>query len=585
MKKIFSTALLAFVGIALTGCDDFLDDNRYPETKIVNNPLYWSNPDNCQMQVNRMKQYFYGYGSGTGSGNFYFNTLSDDQCGNSFTDWKFTNVPNSSSSYSDPYTVIRGCNFIIEGVNSSSLTDAQKANFIAQARLIRGYEYYQLVRRYGDVILVEKVEDPEAEILYAERSPRKTVMDYAYEDMKYAAENISLQSGKQQFTKDLALAMLSDLCLWEGTFWKYCNKADNYYDPDEARSKHYLELCVTYSEPLLSRYPIGDSYAQLYNQTWNADAKNGFVGLSGNSEVIFATQYEKDVFSNSITAYTCSSTAISGLSKDAFDSYLFRDGLPLAKTTLNKTDVGVREEHVEGAADNGPGLSIQNLLNVRDARLAATTDPYIYYKNLTWIRWGANPMTSASGYGVRKYDSPNITDVTYRTTTGKNYLCSPLYWGAVVALNYAEAKTELGTLTDGDLDKTLNKLYARALLPRQTVSTLTAIADPANNMGVSSLLWEVRRCRRCELIMDNDYRYWDLVRWHKLDLLDNTKHPNVLLGANATNAPVAPESTVGAYINGSFGRNRVYDNRQYQWPIPSGQITLNSNLTQQPNWK
>lgn len=585
MKKIFSTALLAFVGIALTGCDDFLDDNRYPETKIVNNPLYWSNPDNCQMQVNRMKQYFYGYGSGTGSGNFYFNTLSDDQCGNSFTDWKFTNVPNSSSSYSDPYTVIRGCNFIIEGVNSSSLTDAQKANFIAQARLIRGYEYYQLVRRYGDVILVEKVEDPEAEILYAERSPRKTVMDYAYEDMKYAAENISLQSGKQQFTKDLALAMLSDLCLWEGTFWKYCNKADNYYDPDEARSKHYLELCVTYSEPLLSRYPIGDSYAQLYNQTWNADANNGFVGLSGNSEVIFATQYEKDVFSNSITAYTCSSTAISGLSKDAFDSYLFRDGLPLAKTTLNKTDVGVREEHVEGAADNGPGLSIQNLLNVRDARLAATTDPYIYYKNLTWIRWGANPMTSASGYGVRKYDSPNITDVTYRTTTGKNYLCSPLYWGAVVALNYAEAKTELGTLTDGDLDKTLNKLYARALLPRQTVSTLTAIADPANNMGVSSLLWEVRRCRRCELIMDNDYRYWDLVRWHKLDLLDNTKHPNVLLGANATNAPVAPESTVGAYINGSFGRNRVYDNRQYQWPIPSGQITLNSNLTQQPNWK
>lgn len=585
MKKIFSTALLAFVGIALTGCDDFLDDNRYPETQIVNNPLYWSNPDNCQMQVNRMKQYFYGYGSGTGYGNFYFNTLSDDQCGNSFTDWKFTNVPNSSGTYSDPYTVIRGCNYIIEGVNSSSLTDVQKANYIAQARLIRGYEYYQLVRRYGDVILIEKVEDPEADILYSARTDRKTVMDYAYEDMKYASENIALQSGKQQFSKDLALAMLSDLCLWEGTFWKYCTKADNYYDPDEARSKRFLELCVTYSEPLLTRYPIGSSYAQLYNQTWNADAKSGFVGLASNAEVIFATEYEKDVFSNSVTAYTCSSTAINGITKDAFDNYLFRDGLPLAKTTLNKTDVGVKEDHVVGAANNGPGLSIKNLLDVRDARLEATTDPYIYYKNLTWIRWGANPMTSASGYGVRKYDNPNIADVTYRTTTGKNYLCSPLYWGAVIALNYAEAKAELGTLSDGDLTKTLNKLYARAELPNQTVASLTAIADPANNMGISSLLWEIRRCRRCELIMDNDYRYWDLVRWHKLELLDNTKHPNVLLGANATNAPVAPEATVGAYIDGSFGHNRVYDNRQYQWPIPSGQITLNSNLEQQPNWK
>lgn len=585
MNKIFSTALLAFVGIALTGCDDFLDENRYPETSIVNNPLYWSNPDNCQMQVNRMKQYFYGYGSGTGYGNFYFNTLSDDQCGNSFTDWKFTNVPSSTSSYSDPYVVIRGCNYIIEGVTGSSLSEAQKANFIAQARLIRGYEYYQLVRRYGDVILIEKVENPDADILYSARTDRKTVMDYAYEDMKYASENITLQSGKQQFSKDLAKAMLSELCLWEGTFWKYCTQADNYYAPDATRSKHYLELCVTYSEPLLASYPIGSNYAQLYNQPWSANAQQGFVGLAGNSEVIFATEYEKDVFMNSVTAYTCSSTAISGLTKDVFDAYLFRDGKPLASTTLNKTDVGVKENHVEGAANNGPGLSIQNLLDVRDARLAATTDPYIYYKGLTWIRWGANPMTSASGYGVRKYDNPNIPDVLDRTDTGKNYLCSPLYWGAVIALNYAEAKAELNTLTDADLNKTLNKLYARAELPNQTVASLSAIADPANNMRVSSLIWEVRRCRRCELIMDNDYRYWDLVRWHQLNLLDSNDYPNILLGANATNAPVAPESVTGVYVNSSFGRNRIYDNRQYQWPIPSGQITLNPKLEQQPNWK
>ena len=585
MNKIFSTALLAFVGIALTGCDDFLDENRYPETSIVNNPLYWSNPDNCQMQVNRMKQYFYGYGSGTGYGNFYFNTLSDDQCGNSFTDWKFTNVPSSSSSYSDPYVVIRGCNYIIEGVSGSSLSEVQKANYIAQARLIRGYEYYQLVRRYGDVILVEKVEEPDAEILYAARTDRKTVMDYAYEDMKYASENITLQSGKQQFSKDLALAMLSELCLWEGTFWKYCTQADNYYAPDATRSKHYLELCVTYSEPLLASYPIGNDYASLYNQPWSANVQQGFVGLSGNSEVIFATEYEKDVFMNSITAYTCSSTAISGLTKDVFDAYLFRDGKPLASTTLNPTDVGVKEEHVEGATNNGPGLSIQNLLDVRDARLAATTDPYIYYKNLTWIRWGANPMTSASGYGVRKYDNPNIPEVKNRVTTGQNYLCSPLYWGAVIALNYAEAKAELNTLTDADLNKTLNKLYARAELPDQTVASLSAIADPANNMGVSSLIWEVRRCRRCELIMDKDYRYWDLIRWHQLEKLDSTKNPDIFLGANISMSPVAVTEKKGEYMDGSQGKTRTYAAKYYLYPIPSGQLTLNPDLGQNPGWK
>ena len=108
--------------------------------------------------------------------------------------------------------------------------------------------------------------------------------------------------------------------------------------------------------------------------------------------------------------------------------------------------------------------------------------------------------------------------------------------------------------------------------------------DPANNMGVSSLIWEVRRCRRCELIMDNDFRYWDLIRWHQLELLDNTKHPNILLGANVSNSPVPAEQVTGDYINATFGKNRVYDARQDQYPLPADQLNLNSNLKQNANW-
>ncbi len=139
MKKILSAGFLAVVGLAMTGCDDFINEYRYPETLIENSPEYWSNSDNCDLQVNRFYQYFYGYGNGNTLGNFYFNTLTDDQCGNGFTDWKFTNVPNSSSTYNNAYTVIRGCNLIIDGVNSSTLSESQKANYIAIARMMRGY--------------------------------------------------------------------------------------------------------------------------------------------------------------------------------------------------------------------------------------------------------------------------------------------------------------------------------------------------------------------------------------------------------------------------------------------------------------
>lgn len=583
MKKILSAGFLAVVGLAMTGCDDFINEYRYPETLIENSPEYWSNSDNCDLQVNRFYQYFYGYGNGNTLGNFYFNTLTDDQCGNGFTDWKFTNVPNSSSTYNNAYTVIRGCNLIIDGVNSSTLSESQKANYIAIARMMRGYEYYQLVKYYGDVILVDATLDLNSETLYAKRTDRKTVADFALADFEYAAENIALQNGIQRFSKDLAKAMLSDFCLYEGTFWKYCTLEENYYAPDEARSKKYLELCVKYSEPLIAAYPISDNYRALYNSAWTANANDGITGLSNNKEVIFATEYEKDLFMHSTVDYTCSSTSLSGISKDAFDAYLFKDGLPKSKTSMNTTDVGVPVANLEGADSNGPGLTIDNLLEVRDGRLAQTIDPCIFYKGMTWSRAGSMQMTSSSGYGVSKYDNVNMP-VNYRSTAAKNYTCSPLYWGAVVCLNYAEAKAELGTLSNEDINKTLNKLYARADLPDQTVASLSAIDDPANNMGVSSLIWEVRRCRRCELIMDNDYRYWDLIRWHQLDKLDNTKYPNVLLGANISNAPVAAESVTGNYINATFGKSRIFEGRQYEWPIPQDQITLNPNLEQNALW-
>ena len=114
---------------------------------------------------------------------------------------------------------------------------------------------------------------------------------------------------------------------------------------------------------------------------------------------------------------------------------------------------------------------------------------------LTYSRAGSSQLSSSSGYLIRKFDNTSIP-VNFRT--GNNYTCAPVYWLSVIYCDYAEAKAELGQLTDAILDNTLNKLFARAGLPNQTVASMTAMADPANNMGVSSLIWEVRRCRRCE---------------------------------------------------------------------------------------
>ena len=80
MKKSILIGALVAGSLAVTSCDDFLDDNRYPTTEETDNPVYWNNVDNIKLQCDQMLSYFPGYATGSSYGEFYFNTLTDDQC-------------------------------------------------------------------------------------------------------------------------------------------------------------------------------------------------------------------------------------------------------------------------------------------------------------------------------------------------------------------------------------------------------------------------------------------------------------------------------------------------------------------------
>ena len=564
MKAIYKICAIALATTALVGCDDFIDDNRYPLDQQTSNPTYWNNASNVTNQCNTFYNQYTGYGNSGSLGWFYAKTLSDDQAGNSFANWANVNVPSSSSNWSSPFTEIRRANYIITNVANSTLSENDKNNFMAIARLNRAWQYYQLVRMYGDVQWIEVVVDPaDPEVTYGSRDDRDMVMDKVLEDLNFACQYMQ-KGSKTSWSKDMANAMKADICLWEGTFCKYRTAEENGKAADANRAQKFLNECVTACENVMNAgYTLSDDYQAIYNS----------VSLSSNPEIIFFKEYKKDLFYHSLIAYTCSSTQISGMTKDAFDAYLFKDGKPLALTSENKSDVG--------EVDADGNYSIAKLLEVRDGRLAKTIDPYVFYQGMGWTRAGAMDMTSSTGYGVCKYDNVTLPR-DYRANTVKNYTCAPLFWLSVIYCNYAEAKAELGNITDADLDKSINKLYARAGLPALTAEV--GFSDPANNWGVSDIIWEIRRCRRCELMFDNWYRYWDLVRWHKLDKLDSQKNPNILLGANMTAARVSI-ANVDGYVDGSKGQIRTFEARQYLYPIPSAQLTLNENLEQNPGWK
>lgn len=588
MKKSIILGTLVLGAAAFTSCDSFIDDNRYPEDIQTDSPLYWSNEANVKLQCNQMLSYFTGYATGSSYGEFYFNTLTDDQCASSFTDWKNTTVPSAASTWSSPYTQIRHCTSIIDGLETSSLDADLKANYTGIARMCRAYQTYLVLKRYGDCYFIEHtVNMTDTDVLYGARQSRDVVFDKILEDLDYACTNIKDKKNTQAWSSDLAYAMKSYMCLCEGTYRKYCTEAENGLAPDAARAQKLLQESAKASDYLINsgRYDVAEQYRanyQSFNQK-SPEPATAYVKASEvpsmpeNPEMILYRGYQFDIVMNCVQDYTCGTTPINGISKDAFDAYLFKDGKPLALTTCDKSDAAIFDEDARI-------LSIEKALSVRDNRLAKTTDPFIYFTGLTGNREGASGMTSSTGYGVSKYDNTALAVAERRTV--HNTVCAPIYWYSCILLENAEAKAELGTLTDADLNKTLNLLYKRAELPNQTVASLSSMNDPANNMNVSSLIWEVRRCRRCELIMDNDFRYWDLIRWHQLDKLDPEKYPNIWLGANLGNSPVAYEN-VGGYIKGNVNyptKTRKFEYKYYSYPIPQDQISLNPAIGQNYGW-
>lgn len=571
MKSKYIIGMLAVAGsMTLASCDDFLNDNRYPLSSQTVNSEFWSNTENVQNQINYFYEDWSGYGKGSGSGTFYWSWLSDDQSGRTaFSDWSFKTVPASSGSWSAPYVEIRRANLVIKGVEGSTLTDNQKANYLGLARMYRARMYYDLVRRYGDVCLVTEPLDPTSDAeLFGPRTARNTVMDFVLEDLNYAVANIATTAAKTEFSKDMAQAMKAEICLTEGTYAKYHQK-------DNARATKYLQEAVAAGEAIASKYPIGtgiDSYKALY-QSFRTD-------LLANSEVIFMKPYEVGVQLNSISDYSNASDGVAGITKSAFDAFLFTDGKPAASTSLDNTDHGVAE---------ASGVSIENLLNVRDKRLSVITYDHIFFQGMSWNAPNTVGQWSSTGYGVAKFNNLSVPQ-SIVNEINKNYLNAPLYWGGRLYVTILEAKAELGTLTDADLTKYMKPLWERAGISTENlkIDALSAINDPKNNMGVSSLIYEIRRLRRCELMMDDGLRYWDLVRWHNLDLLDNTVNPDIFKGAYAANAPIAPQGsqavTADGYVNCSWGQTRKFEEKYYLYPIPSGQIQLNPNLGQNPGW-
>ncbi|MGC9151568.1 MAG: RagB/SusD family nutrient uptake outer membrane protein [Microbacter sp.] len=576
MKKYINKTVIAFGMLLLvTSCNSWLD--KPPLTQFTDNN-YWTSESNVKTFCMGFYSLFDGFGTGStssissngGAGaesDFYFTTFGDDQANNAIDIFP-TAAPASANTWSTPYTYIRLANLLLTRISVVPISETAKNHYRGVAYFFRAMEYFDLTRRYGDVPYENKYLDQLADtaLIWGPRTPRNTVMDSVLSDLNKAVALLYPKSVADTYTgvntvnQDIANALKSRICLYEGTYSKY-QLGDN------ARATTYLNQCKTAAEAVMNTgtYSLNPDYRTVYSS----------LDLTGNKEVLLYRLYLDGIVTHSVIGWTNSSTIISGLTKDAVDAFLCSDGQPISLSPLYMGDT-----------PNATNLSIgQTTLKNRDKRLVESVDSILCYIK----KPNALGFTSTTGYRISRFDNSTLTKT--QILAPNNPTDAPIFWLPEVLLNEAEACVELGVFTQTIADNTINKLRARAGVATLNVSNVPN--DPKRDPDVSPLLWEVRRERRVELMMDG-FRYWDLRRWAKISYLNPSVKPDIFKGAKA---PLGTAGSPGGqdasgyilpYSATTAAKRVVITPKNYFDPIPTGQLNLYQNLgypfPQNPGW-
>ena len=550
-KSVFYIMMTAAV---LFGCSkDFLD--RGSQT-IFSDNTFWTSENNVKSYSWEFYNLFKGFGTGT-NGDFYFTTFSDDQAATGMNTFPSA-APASDGNWD--YTYIRKANLLLLRAPSVPMSQEAINHYLGVARFFRAFEYADLVRHFGDVPYIDKyLDQSETSLIYTGRTPRAAVVDSIVADLRFAAQYVRSDERNRalgdanMLSKEAVWAFLGRVTLYEGTYAKYVTG-------DNARAEELLRISKEASGNLVANAALPYKLTPVYQELY------GSLDLSKNSEVILYKAYVSGVMTHSVVGYTNSSTMMSGLTRDAVDSYLCSDGLPISLSPMYQGD------------DN-----IVNTLANRDLRLVQSVEGELAYIG--------NPnekgFTSSTGYKITKFDNPSLA--ASEMLAPNNPTDAPIFWLAEVYLNYAEAAAELGELTQMDLDHTVNLLRIRAGVAALQLSAVPD--DPVRDSDVSPLVWEIRRERRCELMMDG-FRQWDIRRWGKLTYLDPAVKPAIFMGARIQDGGGSGGPAVDAqgYIlpYGQGASRQVVVPRNYLDPVPTGQITLYTlkgvDFPQNPGW-
>lgn len=477
--------IIAVLILALVGCnDDFLDTN--PKSSLAEDNFFNSESD-LQLYIN-------GLHSLPGYGMFLSDQGTDDMATTGAVEIKNITIgspsaENLGSGWS--WGRLRSINFFLENYGKADIEEDAKMHFEGVGKYYRAEFYFNKVKRYSDVPWYSKTLNPEDESLFKPRDPRALVIDSIMSDIQFASQNIREDVAYGNIDKWSALMLQARIALYEGTYRKYHPELNLQGTADE-----YLEVARSAAMELI------DSENFAIHNTGNPDQDYETLfnseDLSGNSEAILVNVYDVDKKKTSGNG-TVFGNYEQSPAKSLMDSYLMADGSRFNEQVGYNTLTFVEE--------------FEN----RDPRLAQT---FVYPG---WVAAGStNPYVLELNKNFTGYHQLK----GYNNSVESAGVDVAVYRYAEALLIYAEAKAELGTLEQNDLDISINLLRERAGLPNLNLSEANTNIDSSlennfpNVTGTNKgAILEIRRERRVEFAAEG-FRFDDLMRWHAGKILE-----------------------------------------------------------------
>jgi hypothetical protein len=454
------------------------------------------------------------------------------------------------------YANIRRVNIYFRNLAKSPLTNALKTTTRAEARFLRAWYYFNMVKHYGGVPLVGDTVYTGETPIRVERRSFKDCIDYIISELDLAAQSLPASQFSFNYgriTSGAALALKARVLLY-------------------AASPLFNGGQVATSEPLrsLTGYPTADP------NRWRLAAEAAKAVMDLNLYKLYEdnTTAPGYGFYKMFTQRRNDEHILQGMrpkNRELEGMWLppSRGAGDGANATKEMADA-FPMKNGKAITDPGSGFDPNDPYKNRDPRFNYSI---IHNESLVWLNNGPKQpvytyvgvpqdaiyIGTSTGYYINKMLQEDVVPNNFTETER----CFPLIRYAEILLNYAEALNESDGPT-ADVYAAVEAIRKRAGLDPYTL--------PAG-LTQDQMREAIRAERRIELAFE-EHRFWDVRRWKIAPQTDN----RTLHGTEITkNGATYTYQTINV-------RQHVFRDAMYLWPLPQGELSKSPELLQNPGW-